>query len=1162
MATNFKIAFELGAQLTSSFRSAFSQANQEMSNLLNVSKKMTSMGTNMTMGVTAPLVGMGAMAVKTFAGFDDSMRNVQAVSGATGEEFQQLTQLAKDLGASTAWSASQSADAMGYLALAGWDTNQIMEATPGLLNLASAASMDLAGAADIVSDVMSAFGMSADQAGQAADMFAATSSKSNTDVAQLGEGLKYAGAAAAAAGMDLAQTNAVLGVFADSGIKGSMAGTTMVSMLRDLKNNAKDGKLAVGETTIALYDQAGNMRDLGTVMGDVEKATKGMTTQQRDAALGALFGTEAMKGANIMLATGSERYNELEEAIRNSEGTAQNMAEIMEGGIGGAIRSLLSALESLAISFGETLAPYIKSAAEVIGNFARAISSLPNSVRLVIVVFGMLLAAVGPTLILMGLLIKNTVTVIAAFKAARTVIASLTIGTRVFNAVQATSIMLMSASRAAMYAYRFSGGGLRGVIMGISAALQVMNLAFLANPYFIAAAGLTVLVLAFYKAWKSSETFRTIVTSSVDAAKNAVMMFAQYLQGIGSNLWSGLISSTKNIGNIISSSMKNLGPGIWNGLIESTKDIGNLIGASMKNLGSGMWSGLVNSTTGVGILIGAAMQSEFAEAAKRAISAFVNSVQVGLSTLPGIISMIAPTIATIGLSFLGISGPIGIVIGGVLSLIGFIYRLSQTNETVANAISSAWSAVSTAFAPVMEIFSEAAEQIASEVGPEIEKTMQVIAESVQELGPPFAELAQTFVELGTVIAGMFANNFMTVIDLWSNLATAVIPMLLQILPVVSEVFTTVLMAIADIVMAVFPIIIEVIASIVPIITEIITTVLPMLLEVFMMIFPMILEVIQAVLPIFLSLLMAIVEIVMTLVTTALPMILSVVQMVFPVVLGIIQAIIPIILVVLQMLVSIITGIVIPAINSILAVVQVVFPFIQMVISNALAIITGVLQAAMSLIQGDWSGAWNAIKGIAENIMNNIISFFSGIDLFSVGKAIIDGLINGIKSMAGAVVGAISSIVPAPLRAAVSDAIGAIPGFAEGGVVSDPTLAWVGEGGDTESIIPWNNSQRSKDLWLQTGRAIGMLGAGGMGESANDVLEAEKTPSSMDLIKGTNTTNNYGGGGTVIHLVHKGNTVYVQGNDDAGEVTRKIEESDAALLERIKRIVENERRKDL
>lgn len=1110
MATTYNIAFELGAQLTSSFRSAFSQANQEMSNLLNASKKMTSMGGNLTMGVTAPIAGMGAMAVKTFASFDDSMRNVQAVSGATGAEFQQLTQLAKDLGASTAWSASQSADAMGYLALAGWDTNQIMAATPGLLDLASAASMDLAGAADIVSDVMSAFGMSAEEAGKAADMFAATSSKANTDVPQLGEALKYVGSAANAAGMDLAQTNAVLGVLADSGIKGSMAGTTMVSMLNDLKNKSKDGAVAIGTTSVALYDQAGNMRDLGTIMGDVEKATAGMTTKQRDAALGAIFGTEAMKGANIMLSTGSKRYKELEEAIRNSDGTAKHMAETMEGGIGGSIRSLMSAIESLAISFGETLAPYVKAAADVIANFARGISSLPNHVRLVIVTFALLLAAIGPTLIVMGLLISNTITVIAAFKAARATVISLNIATRIFNATQVIATTLMNIQRAAMYGYIFAGGGVKGVIMGISAALRAMNLAFLANPYMIVAAGLALVAFAFYKAWTRSETFRNIVTNSFEGAKSAVMVFVQYLQ----------------------------------------------------NLGSDMWAGFVNSVSGIGDLLGAALESEFAKGALKAVDGFVKSIEVGLSSLPGIISMLAPSIATIGLSFLGVSGPIGIVIGAVLSLIGFIYRLSQTNEGVANAISSAWSTVSDAFAPVMAIFAEAAEQIATEVGPEMEKTMQVIAESVQALGPPFMELAKTFVELGSVLAGVFLQNMTEMITMWTGLATTVIPMVIQVLPLLAQVFATVIMAIMQIVMMVLPIIIELIISIVPVILQIVQMVLPLLLEIFMMVFPLILEIIQMVLPVFIALLTAIIEIVMTLVTAALPMILSIVQMVFPVVLGIIQAIIPIILMVLQTLVTIITGVVIPAINAILQVVQAVFPFIEMIISTALAVITGILQAAMALIQGDWDGAWNAIKGTAETIMNNIVSFFSGIDLFSVGKAIIDGLINGIKSMASAVGSAIASIIPAPLRSAVSSVVGAIPGFATGGVVSDPTLAWVGEGGDTESIIPWNNSQRSKDLWIQTGRAIGMLGEGGMGESANDVWKAENTPSSMDLMNNAPTTNNYDNGGTVIYLEHKGNTIYLQGNENAEEVARKVEESDAQLAERIKRIVENERRKDL
>lgn len=1110
MATAYKIAFELGARLTSDFNSAFGKANSEMSKLMNASQKMTSLGKSMTLGVTTPIAGMGAMAVKTFASFDDSMRNVQAVSGATGAEFEQLTKLAKDLGAQTAWSASQSADAMGYLALAGWDTNQIMAATPGLLDLASAASMDLAGAADIVSDVMSAFGMSAEEAGQAADMFAQTSRKSNTDVNQLGEALTYAGSASAAAGMDLAQTNAVLGVLADSGIKGSMAGTTVVSMLRDLKKNSKDGAIAVGETSVALYDQAGNMRDLGTVMADVEKATKGMTTQQRDAALSSVFGTEAMKGANIMLATGSERYKELENAIRDSNGVAKEMADNLEGGIGGAFRSLASAVESLAISFGETLAPYMIMAADYLGDFARTVSSLPNSVRLVIVVFSAFLAAIGPALLITGLMIEKTITVIAAYRAARTTIAALNITTRIWNATQTVATFLMNAQRAAMYGYIFAGGGVRGVIIGISSALRAMNLAFLANPYFLVAAGLAAVAFALYKAWQNSETFRNVVIYSFNASKKAIESFVGFVKVIGADVWKGI----------------------------------------------------TDGVSGIGDLIGSALQSEFAKAAFDAVDGFKETLKVGLSSLPGILSMIAPTIVTLGLAFLGVSGPVGMLVGGVISLIGFIYRLSKTNEDVANTITKAWEMVSQAFAPIIEVFADAFEQLSAELGPEIEKTMQIVAESVMELGPPFAELGSTLVELGSLLAGMFVENITQFAFLWMDLATTIIPIVLEILPIVLEVFSTVLMTILQIAMAVIPLVVGLIAEIIPIVLQIVEMVLPLLLEIIMMVFPVILSIIQAVLPVFISLLTLVVQIIMTLVETALPLILAVVEMVLPLVLGIIESIIPVITMILQMLVDIIIGVVVPAINMILEVVQIVFPFIQMIIETALAIITGILQVAMALIQGDWDGAWNAIKNTAETIMNNIVSFFSSIDLFSVGKAIIDGLINGIKSMAGAVVGAISDIVPAPLKGAVSKVIGAIPGFAEGGIVSAPLLAWVGEGGDTESIIPWNNSQRSKDLWVETGRAIGMLGDGEQGTSVNDVMVAQSTPSSVEsygLGDGKTTTNN--NQDIIIKVEHKGNVIHVQGGDPQ-EVARQVEESDAQLYERIMRIIEDLKRKDL
>lgn len=289
----------------------------------NAGKAMTNAGKTLSTHVTAPLAGLATVSVATVAKFDDSMSQVAAISGATGNDLERLRDLAKDLGSTTRYSASEAADAMTYLALAGYDTNQILSATPGMLNLAAAAGMDLATAADIVTDTMSGFQMSAERAGEAADIFAAASSKSNTNVEQLGEAMKYASSTANAAGMDLAQTAAILGVFADSGVKGSMAGTTFNAILRDMKSKAKDGAIAVGGMSIALYNADGTMKDLGSIMADVEQATKNMTTAQRDAALSAVFGSEAMRGVNILLATGSERYKELEQAMYNSTGTSQ-----------------------------------------------------------------------------------------------------------------------------------------------------------------------------------------------------------------------------------------------------------------------------------------------------------------------------------------------------------------------------------------------------------------------------------------------------------------------------------------------------------------------------------------------------------------------------------------------------------------------------------------------------------------------------------------------------------------------------------------------------------------------------------------------------------------------------------------------------------------------
>lgn len=402
---------------TENIRKMSDQVEKSRSKFETFGKSMSKAGKVGSAAITAPLVGLATVAVATVSSFDDSMQKVRAISGATGEDFEKLRAQAIELGSTTAHSASQVADAQSYMALAGWDANQIMAASPGLLNLASAAQMDLASASDILTDQMAAFGMEADRAGEAADIFAKTQAVANTDVTQLGEALKYAGGAAANAGMDMAQTNAVLGALANQSIKGSTAGTTFVSMLNDMRKSAEDGMFAIGNMAVELYDAQGNMRDMGSVMADVEKATQGMTTAQRDAALGSVFGVEAMKGVNAMLTEGSDKYRELEGAIRDSAGYSAEAAGIMESGIGGALRNMRSAIEGFMIVLGDELKPYVEAAAAFIGSLAGRFGELDEGTRKTIVIVGALVAALMPVLVGVGAVVAIIPSLVAGFKA-------------------------------------------------------------------------------------------------------------------------------------------------------------------------------------------------------------------------------------------------------------------------------------------------------------------------------------------------------------------------------------------------------------------------------------------------------------------------------------------------------------------------------------------------------------------------------------------------------------------------------------------------------------------------------------------------------------------------------------------------------------------------
>ena len=414
-----------------------------------------------------------------------------------------------------------------------------MSATPGLLSLASAAGMDLGQAADIVSDTMSAFQMEASGAGTAADIFAAASSNSNTDVLQLGEAMKYASSTANSAGMDLAQTATVLGILADSGIKGSTAGTTFNAMLRDMKKNAVDGTIAIGDHVIALYNEDGTMRSLGDIMADVNTATDGMTTKQRDAALSAIFQEESIRGVNIMLAAGTERYDELEGAITNSDGAAARMAETMEGGVGGAMREMKSATEEMMITLGNILVVAVLPLIESLTDLFNWFSELPEPIQKGVVAFLAVIAVIGPLLIAIGAVVSAVGTIAAAFGT----------GGALAGAVTWVSATLMPALATAL-----------GVIISplglIAIAVAALALAWKYNWFDIQGKAQVVwdwlksqgnalwqqLEYTYHAIIMSCATLKTQFQAAWDALKNAFSTISGMIVSTATGLYNGLVS--------------------------------------------------------------------------------------------------------------------------------------------------------------------------------------------------------------------------------------------------------------------------------------------------------------------------------------------------------------------------------------------------------------------------------------------------------------------------------------------------------------------------------------------------------------------------------------------------------------------------------------------
>lgn len=402
-------------EFTSNMQNAGSKLTSFGEQMSKAGEKMSNAGKSLTKYVTLPIAGIGVAASKAGFDFEAQMSRVEAISGATGDAFEKLEKQAMDLGSNTAFSASEAAQGMENLASAGFNTNEIMDAMPGLLDLAASSGADLATASEIAASTLRGFGMAASEAGHVADVLARAAADTNAQIEDMGEAMKYAAPVAKAMGYSIEETAAAIGVMSDAGIKGGMAGTALRGALIRLTKPAKQAKDAMTELGFSAFDVNGKMKPLEQIMGELQIRTKGMSEEQKNAAIAAIFGQEALSGMLALMEAGPDRIKGLTESFKNADGAAKAMAETMMDNTKGSIEEMNGALETAGITISKTLAPMTTKAAEKVTDLANAFSKLNPKTQEAIVKYGLMAAAAGPLLIVSGKMASGIGSIISLF---------------------------------------------------------------------------------------------------------------------------------------------------------------------------------------------------------------------------------------------------------------------------------------------------------------------------------------------------------------------------------------------------------------------------------------------------------------------------------------------------------------------------------------------------------------------------------------------------------------------------------------------------------------------------------------------------------------------------------------------------------------------------
>lgn len=631
------------------------QSGTALQNIAAKGEKLKTVGDNISnvgtklLPVTAGVVGLGTAAVKTAADFDSAMSKVAAVSGATGKDLDALRDKAREMGSKTKFSASEAAEAMNYMAMAGWKTEDMLSGIEGVMNLAAASGEDLATTSDIVTDALTAFGLSAKDSGHFADILAAASSNANTNVSMMGETFKYCAPIAGALGFSAEDTAEAIGLMANAGIKGSQAGTALRTIMNNLSGDVKICGSSIGEVTVATTNADGSMRDLSDILADCRTAFSGLSESEKAAAAESLVGKNAMSGFLALMNAGEADINKLSSAIDNCDGCAAGMAETMNDNLAGQLTILKSQLQELAISFGELLMPAIRTIVGWIQKFVDWLNSMDEGTRKVIVTIALVAAAIGPVLIIVG-------KVISAIGTIMTIIPKLA-----------------------------------GVINAAKGVIAAFNAVCAANPYVLIIAAIVALVAAFIYLWNNCEEFRQFWIDLWESIKEIAVAVWEALKEFFTAAWEAIKTTAVTVWNAI----KDFFTGLWEGIKNIFTTVVNAISTFLTNA----WNTIKNTVTTVFNTIKTFFTTiwngikSVITTVVTAISTFLSTAWNGIKTaITTVLNAIKSVVTTV---WNGIKTTITNIVNGIKNAVTTAWN--NIKSAVSNAANAIKNAVSNAF---------------------------------------------------------------------------------------------------------------------------------------------------------------------------------------------------------------------------------------------------------------------------------------------------------------------------------------------------------------------------------------------------------------------------------------------------------------------------------